>query len=101
MAQMLRLTGKRFEFGTLVLTRGVNDKVADDAEFAKFVWGSILRHGDGNWGDMDEHDKAENELAIGKHLRLFSSYEQAPLPKIWIITEADRSATTVLFPNEY
>ena len=101
MAQMLRLTGKRFEFGVLVLTRGVNDKVAADVKFAKFVWESIKRHGDGDWGDMDEHDKAENELAIGKYLRIFSAYEQAPLPKTWVITEADRSVTTVLFPEEY
>jgi hypothetical protein len=101
MAQMLRLTGKRFKFGVLVLTRGVSAKVADDVKFAHFVWGSITRHGAGDWGDMDEHDKAENEFAIGEYLRVFSAYEQAPLPKIWIITEADRSATTVLFPNEY
>ena len=101
MAQMLRLTGKKFEFGLLTLTRGVNDKVADSVEFAKFVWVSITRHGDGDWGDLDEHDKAENEFAIGKYLRIFSAYEQAPLPKVWIITEADRSATTVLFPEEY
>ena len=101
MAQMLRLTGKRFEFGVLVLTRGVNDKVADSVEFAKFVWDSIKRHGAGDWGNMDEHDKAENEFAIGKYLRIFSAYEQAPLPKIWVITEADRSVTTVLFPGEY
>jgi hypothetical protein len=101
MTQMLRLTGKRFEFGVLVLTAGVNAKVADDVEFAKFVWDSIKRHGDGDWGDMDEHDKAENEFSIGKHLRIFSAYEQAPLPKIWVITEANRSVTTVLFPEEY
>jgi hypothetical protein len=101
MAQMLRLTGKRFEFGVLVLTAGVNAKVAEDIEFAKFVWDSIKRHGAGDWGDMGEQDKAENEFAIGKYLRIFSAYEQSPLPRIWVITEADRSATTLLFPNEY
>jgi hypothetical protein len=42
-----------------------------------------------------------NELALGKQLRLFSVYEDNGLPKIWIITEADRSVTTVLFPEEY
>jgi len=92
----------KFELGQLVFTRGVNDKVADSGDFAKFVLGSLKRHAIGDWGDMCQEDKAENELALRQgRLRLFSAYEAEGLTKIWIITEADRSATTILFPEEY
>jgi len=96
------VTSKRFSMGKLCLTRGVNDQVADDDSFSRFVWNSLLRHARGDWGDMCPEDKSENELALARgDLRLFSAYESTGLPKIWIITEADRSATTVLFPSEY
>ena len=91
----------KFEMGQLVFTRGVNDLVATNSEFTLFVMNSIGRHGRGDWGELSEEDKKENEYALGKHLRLFSAYERHPIPKIWIITEADRSVTTVLFPEEY
>jgi len=92
---------RKFEMGQLVWTRGVNDLVAENEEFAKFVTESLRRHARGDWGDLSEEDKRENEYALGKYLRLLSAYEKPPLPKIWIITEADRSVTTVLFPEEY
>jgi hypothetical protein len=92
----------RFKMGKLVWTAGVNDKVAENLYFAKYVTDCLARHGRGDWGDLDDHDKAENEYALRKgDLRLFSAYEKAGLPKIWVITEADRSVTTVLFPEEY
>ena len=93
---------KAFELGQLVWTRGINSKVADDEHFARFVTESLKRNASGDWGDMCQEDKEENELALREgDLRLFSAYESAGLPKIWIITEADRSATTILFPEEY
>ena len=91
-----------FKVGTLVFTRGVNDRIAEDGLFALFTVKSLKRHIHADWGEMDAEDKAENELALKQgDLRLFSAYEHKSLPKIWIITEADRSATTVLFPEEY
>jgi len=99
---MPNLTGKvKFPLGAAVLTAGVNGRIADDTEFSKFVLESIGRHARGDWGDLSEEDKAENEYSLDKHLRLFSAYEKEGMPKIWVITEADRSATTVLFPEEY
>jgi len=92
---------RKFEMGRIVVTRGVSELVATNSEFAKFVTESLGRHSRGDWGDLPEEDKRENEYALGKYLRLFSAYEKPPLPKIWIITEADRSVTTVLFPEEY
>lgn len=92
---------RKFSLGQIVMTRGVNELVAENAEFAKFVTESLRRHASGDWGDLPEEDKRENEYALDKYLRLFSAYEKPPLPKIWIITEADRSVTTILFPEEY
>ena len=92
---------KLFETGQMVWTCGVSGKIAGNAEFAKFVETSLKRHTGGDWGELTEEDKKENEFSMEKHLRLFSAYKKDSLPKIWIITEADRSATTVLFPDEY
>jgi len=93
--------GEKFPMGHLVTTAGVNDRAASDEAFARFVRKSLRRHEQGDWGDLSAEDVKENEYALGKQLRLFSAYEHNSLPKIWIITEADRSATTVLFPDEY
>lgn len=89
-----------FVLGHVVCTRGVNDAIADSASFAEFVTGCLKRHASGDWSNMDEQDQKENNYAIGKYLRIFSAYKHCGR-KIWIITEADRSVTTVLFPNEY
>jgi len=95
-------TKAKFQLGSMVMTAGVNEKVAEDTRFAKFVTVSLARHATGDWGDMSQEDKEENDLALkAGNLRIFSAYESPELPKIWIITEADRSATTILFPDEY
>jgi hypothetical protein len=61
----------------------------------------LQRHQAGDWGDMDEHDRQENELSLKSGFRLLSVYRAANGVKFWIITEADRSATTVLLPEDY
>jgi len=91
----------KFALGKLLMTRGVNHRIADDSQFAKFVIDSLRRHARGDWGDMCREDKEQNDYSLDKRLRLFSAYQSDTLPKIWIITEADRSATTILFPEEY
>jgi len=90
-----------FNLGRLLMTRGVNDQVAENTDFAKFVMSSLARHRKGDWGVLSEEDKQENELSLKAGFRLLSAYESGDLPKIWIITERDRSATTILFPDEY
>ena len=87
--------------GRFLMTRGVNDLVAEDEAFTKFVMSSLTRHCRRDWGDITDEDKQENELSLKEGYRLLSAYESKGLPKIWIITEADRSATTILFPDEY
>ena len=61
----------------------------------------LHRHLRGDWGNLDKHDKQLNDLAIKDGSRIFSAYEITPTSKVWLITEADRSATTFLLPSEY
>ncbi len=61
----------------------------------------LSRHHQGDWGEMSEQDKQENEFSVDKELRIFSSYRISDSEKVWIITEADRSVTTLLLPSEY
>jgi hypothetical protein len=60
----------------------------------------LERHRCGDWGEIDDHDRRENERSLAKDWRVLSSYPVGE-EKVWIITEADRSATTILLPEEY
>ena len=96
------LVNSTIPLGRVVATRGVHDLSSQNPEFAEFIQKCLNRHAQGDWGDMSQEDKNENDLALkAGNLRIFSAYEKTELPKIWIITEADRSATTILFPDEY
>jgi hypothetical protein len=61
----------------------------------------LSRHLRGDWGDLCQEDKTENELSLKFGFRLLSSYPITDTEKLWIITEADRSVTTLLLPTEY
>ena len=61
----------------------------------------LERHLSGDWGDVSYSDVYENEYALAHDLRLLSSYKLKSGQRIWIITEADRSSTCVLLPEEY
>ena len=61
----------------------------------------LSRHLRGDWGNLCQEDKTENELSLKHGFRLLSSYQLTDTEKIWIITEADRSVTTLLLPAEY
>ncbi|MDD5127191.1 MAG: hypothetical protein PHR43_03700 [Dehalococcoidales bacterium] len=95
-----------FNTGQIVATRGVYDLACENPDFAQFIQKSLNRHVKGDWGDGDEEDKQTNDQALKQDTRLLSAYNDDRFPKngiatIWIITEADRSATTILFPDEY
>ncbi|CAJ5416809.1 plasmid related protein [Burkholderia pseudomallei] len=91
--------GPRFPMGRPVIT-----PAAQAALDVAGIEGVLLlaRHIHGDWGDLSAEDLASNELALLTGTRLLSSYK---LPggsgKVWIITEADRSVTTILLPEEY
>ena len=61
----------------------------------------LARHVIGDWGDLDAHDRAENEFSLQHGLRLLSAYHTSAGEKLWVITEADRSSTCILLPEEY
>jgi hypothetical protein len=95
-----------FNTGQIVATRRVYDLAAENAEFSRFIQDSLNRHVKGDWGVLDAEDKQANDQALKQGSRLLSAYNDDRFPKngvatIWIITEDDRSATTILFPDEY
>ena len=93
---------EKFKIGKLVETAGVHDKRYESRDFHNFVAKSFARHCDGDWGDLCEDDKRANDFALRNgDDRLFSKYDYDENTSIYIITEWDRSYTTVLFPDEY
>jgi len=95
-----------FKTGQIVATRGAYDLACENPDFARFIQKSLNRHVKADWGDVDDEDKQTNDQALKEGTRLLSAYNDDRFPKngistIWIITEADRSATTILFPDEY
>jgi hypothetical protein len=87
-----------FQLGQVVATPGALEVIAAH-ELTPL--GLLTRHYNGDWGTLCEEDKALNDEAVKLGNRIFSAYQIAPDVKIWIITEADRSATTILLPSEY
>lgn len=89
----------KFPSGTVCTTPGINDLIQKhNINIHEYV----RRHLSGDWGDCSVTDKKSNDAALENGDRLFSVYDLAPAAdRIWIITEADRSATTVLLPEEY
>jgi len=88
----------RFFLGQVVATPGALEQVAQaDETFEQLLY----RHVTGDWGNLCEDDKQENELGLRHGLRIFSAYVLSTGQKIWVITEADRSVTTFLLPQEY
>lgn len=61
----------------------------------------LRRHLGGDWGDVSEGDREENEHSLAQGFRLLSAYTLHNGTRFWIITEADRSVTTFLLPEEY
>lgn len=87
-----------FPLGRIVATPGALEAM----EGAGTSPASLLaRHAAGDWGDICPEDRAENELSLREGFRLLSSYTLSTGRRIWIITEADRSCTTCLRPEDY
>jgi hypothetical protein len=87
-----------FGLGRIVATPGALEALARGGQDAQFF---LARHASGDWGQLDEHDRAENEYSLAHGFRVLSSYRTAAGETIWIITEADRSSTCLLRPDEY
>lgn len=86
----------KFELGQTVITaHAVQALDPDDVRLA------VQRHARGDWGDICAEDAAENDLALREDARLFSVYHDSNGATFWIVTEPDRSATTILLPEDY
>ena len=86
-----------FTLGQIVATPGALQLMR-----AQGIDGLVLlrRHMTGDWGDLSEDDKKENDYSVSRNLRILSAYGTGE-NKLWLITEADRNTTTILFPEEY
>jgi len=88
-----------FDLGQLVATPGALAALKKTGQNAMEF---LSRHVRGDWGEeLPQEDKAENQFSLEKGFRLLSSYRTTAGDKIWVITEADRSHTTLLLPEEY
>lgn len=94
--------------GGIYGTQSVNAWISGNADRKSFVSHCFSRHNAFDWGDMDAEDIHTNDIATVSDDRIFSSYnlpqelaDGAPDNKIWVITEWNRSSTTILFPDEY
>lgn len=86
----------RFSLGRTLSTPGALAALTGEEMF-----GALRRHATGDWGDCSAEDAAANDQALLDGSRVFSVYHTESGLKFWVITEADRSATTVLLPEEY
>jgi hypothetical protein len=87
-----------FPLGRLVATpRALN--ALDEAD--ETIETLLARHSTEDWGDLCSDDKKENDFSVVNGSRLLSAYKLRNATKLWVITEADRSATTILLPEEY
>ena len=88
----------KFALGQVVSTPGALHALQEAGQDPA---GLLARHMRGDWGDLGKEDKAENDLSVKERFRILSAYRLRTGVKVWVITEADRSATTFLLPEEY
>lgn len=88
----------KFPLGQMVATPGAIDAMAASQHIAPEF---LLRHKHGDWGKLGEEDKAENAFSLLHGLRVLSAYDTRLSERLWVITEADRSVTTILLPEDY
>lgn len=93
----------KLKLGRIVATNSIVKRMNEDKNFQKFVWDSFSRYVSFDWGELSENDKQLNDSAVREEdSRICAAYIcPRTKDKIWIVTEADRSATTILFPYEY
>jgi hypothetical protein len=90
--------GPRFPMGRPVITPSAQ-ALLDEVDISAILL--LARHIHGDWGDLSVEDQTANELALLTGRRLLSSYDLPGGGKVWIITEADHSVTTILLPDDY
>jgi hypothetical protein len=87
-----------FELGRVVATPGALEALERSSQRPGEF---LMKHARGEWGDLDEHDAEANRIAVREGGRIVSSYKTRLGDRLWVITEADRSSTCLLLPEEY
>jgi hypothetical protein len=87
-----------FSLGQIVSTPGALQAMQEAGQDGLAL---LQRHVTGDWGDLCQEDKDENDFSVARGFRILSAYTLLTDVKVWIITEADRSASTFLLPEEY
>ena len=87
-----------FDLGAVVATPGARDALC---KHPKLLHRIVARHAGGDWGEVEAQDRRANDRALVSGERLLSAYTTPLGQTVWVITEADRSSTCVLLPNEY
>ena len=88
--------GPRFSLGRVVITQTAQAQLCPEDVFS-----ALRRHASGDWGEVDAHDRAVNEAAVREGDWLFSVFRDRNRARFYIISEADRTVTTVLLPEDY
>lgn len=96
MTNIYTVAQPKFPLGELYVTAAVDKTLAPEE-----IQTALVRHARGDWGDVCDEDRDDNDAALIEGFRLFSVYHDRNGVKFWIITEADRSVTTVLLPDDY
>ena len=89
-------SNRKFTLGRVAIAHGASSTLAEC-----HVWNALNRHANGDWGDLCEEDRELNEWSVEHTARLMSRYSTDDGTCFWIITEWDRSVTTILLPEEY
>ena len=89
-----------FTLGQVLMTANIQSLIEYSQLTNEFIFESLKRHVRGDWGNLEDEDKAVNDESLKTGCRILSAYKHNEID-IWIITEADRSATTVLLPSDY
>jgi hypothetical protein len=87
-----------FPLGRVYATPGALEALDESKQSAEEF---LRRHQQGDWGELCDEDRRENELSLARGFRILSSYRTAAGIKLWVITEHDRSVTSLLLPSEY
>lgn len=97
---LIRELGKpgKFPMGQIVATPAAMTAMEDAGHIPPEF---LIRHKYGDWGELDPEDRQENELSLINGWRLLSAYSTRLSERLWVITEADRSVTTLLLPEDY
>lgn len=92
--------GSKFDLGTVLITPGADRYMR---ELGMYPTDILMRHAEGDWGDLDAEDKDMNEYSLRNGARLMSSYKlgEGRDEKLWVLTDAYRSVTTIMLPSEY